>query len=186
MYYVLQCYGPEDQDRTTLGSIPDIEGINWNLGRPFQAEIRQHLSASLNASFPGLLMPMYKKGILLMSDQMISTLREAGIDNLELYDVLLEIPFENKIISTFKAVNILGLVASANLSESEHTIHSGTALIDVDFDSLVIDEERTRGFLIFRLAECVSAIIIHESVKEKLVQSGIDHLDFVEPANWIG
>jgi len=38
----------------------------------------------------------------------------------------------------------------------------------------------------FRLAENTSAIVIHRSVKEHLLEKGFSMLSYVEPKNWVG
>ena len=37
----------------------------------------------------------------------------------------------------------------------------------------------------FRLAESVMGIVVHESVKQAIEAAGIDTLTFVDPAEWI-
>ncbi|MFK8017515.1 MAG: hypothetical protein AB8G17_18980 [Gammaproteobacteria bacterium] len=129
---------------------------------------------------------MFKRKVLLFREDMLKALGKAGVDNLELYPAELTDPTSGDTFSDYKAVNILGLVACADLGKSDWQAPSGSAIIDVDFDSLVIDENKTRGLTLFRLAECVSAIMVHESVVEQLHADGIENLDFVEPKDWIG
>ncbi len=51
----------------------------------------------------------------------------------------------------------------------------------MDFDSVVLDEPAISDALIFRLAESVNAIIVHEKVKQHLEASGINTLTFLKP-----
>jgi hypothetical protein len=95
-------------------------------------------------------------------------------------------PVAGKTYSDYKAINIIGLVAAADLSKSKYHAPSGTPLIDTDFDSLAIDESKARGLLMFRLAESVNAIVVHESVRAHIEKHNIPHIDFVEPSQWIG
>lgn len=74
--------------------------------------------------------------------------------------------------SRWKAVNILGLVAAADMQKSIATVHDGIPLIDVDFDELVIDEKKTKGIKMFRLAESTNAILVHESLRDALIEKG--------------
>lgn len=78
----------------------------------------------------------------------------------------------NSYITNYKAVNILGLVSAADMQKSVATIHDGIPLIDVDFDELVIDEQKTKGIKLFRLAESTNAILIHESLRDALIEKG--------------
>ena len=62
----------------------------------------------------------------------------------------------------------------------------GEPIIDVDFDGVAINEEKTNGAYMFRLAECVSGILVRENVKEALDAAKIPYLDFIEPKDFIG
>ena len=55
-----------------------------------------------------------------------------------------------------------------------------------DGDSLVIDDRKAHGALMFRLAENVSGIVVHESVRVAVHEAGIEHLDFVPTRQWFG
>jgi hypothetical protein len=48
-----------------------------------------------------------------------------------------------------------------------------------------IDELKIKGALMFRLAECITAIVIHDSVKRTIESAGIDTLEFVSPDKWV-
>jgi hypothetical protein len=54
---------------------------------------------------------------------------------------------------------------------------------DVDFHALVPDESRINGQLMFRLAENLSAIVVHESVRKAIEAAGIPGFVFMAPAN---
>jgi hypothetical protein len=86
----------------------------------------------------------------------------------------------------YMAVNIIGVVAAADLGQSVYEDPWGQGQIDMDFDSLVIDPKKAGGGKLFRLAECVSGIVIHRSVKEYLESKGGFGLSFVHPSDWIG
>jgi len=51
---------------------------------------------------------------------------------------------------------------------------------------LVIDEAKTRGALLFRLAESVNGIVVHETIKNAIEATGIDTLTFMPPEEWVG
>ena len=59
--------------------------------------------------------------------------------------------------------------------------------IDRDFRKLVIDNERVRStLLMFRLAESVNAIVVHESVRKAIELAKIEGMVFYEPGEWSG
>ena len=122
---------------------------------------------------------------LLFSDEVVSALRECGIDNFMTYLAEIYNLGDDRVYKNYKAVNIIGLVAAADMSASENIVH-GSPLIDVDFDSLTIDPEKARDFVFFRLAECVSGIVVQESVKQYFDDKEIKGIDWVFPEDWMG
>lgn len=182
-FYMLECYGPDDVERAGIATV-HLSGVNWMLGSRFEDPPPTPIRIVLDAD-NGIMMPMFNRGILLFSDEMIDALREAGVDNLDCYDAELFNPLTKTVFTSYKAVNIIGVVAAADLAKSEFTAH-GTPLVDVDFDSLAIDADRATDLLMFRLAESVSGIVVHESVKAHIEQRGIKYLDWIEPGSWIG
>lgn len=184
-YFILECYGPRDQDRAVLGDIVGAPDVNWNLGKKFDTPIPSPLEVHLDPEQPGILMPMFDRTVLLMCDEMVATLKAIGVDNLDTYPAVLIDDLEGKRHENYKAVNIIGLVAAADLGKSVYSTRGGPPLIDADFDKLVIDEAKTHGQSMFRLAECVSAKVVHKRVKEALEKKH-PYLNFVPPEDWMG
>jgi hypothetical protein len=181
---MLECYGPDDKERAGIDDVQGVDDVNWMLGRRIAGPLPAPIKITLDAD-DGLMMPMFYRRILLFRDDLIVALKAAGVDNLDLYDTVLTNPKTGDIFTNYKAVNIIGIVAVADLSKSKYEAH-GLPLIDVDFDSLVIDESQARDLLMFRLAECVSGIVVHEGVKKVVEQHRIPHLDWIEPSDWVG
>jgi len=182
MYYMLECFGPATQERQAIVDAPD--SFNWSRGKPFTTPPTSMLEIEMDGD--GIMVPMFNRGILLFSDDLISAIRSAGVNNLDCYDAELLDSVSGERHKNYKAVNIVGLVAAADLEKSDYSAPSGTALIDTDFDSVAIDENKANNMLMFRMAECVSAIVIHEKVKQSIEKAGIIHLDFIKPEKWIG
>lgn len=124
-------------------------------------------------------------------DEFYQEMRDAGVDDVDQY--LRDIGYQDigewidpkpgAVFTNYKAVNVLGLVAAANMAKSEATVHGGIPLIDVDFDSLVIDESKTLGIKMFRLAESTNAILVHESLRDALLAKGFgSDIAFYDPA----
>jgi hypothetical protein len=117
--------------------------------------------------------------IPLMHQDLIQALRGAGVDNMETFPANLVDPRrENFNLQHYEAVNIVGLRQCADLKKSEYDDIGGTGLIALGFRQLVIDEERAGGALLFRLAEAVRSVIVHESVKEALPEVRFPYLEF--------
>jgi hypothetical protein len=184
-YYVLGCFGPEDADRASVGDVVDGE-VSWQGGRRLAERPPTPVQVTLDPDYPGVVVPMFDAGILLFTDAMVEAIVGAGVDNLEVFPAVVRDPATGKTHTEYKAVNIVGAVSCADLAKSVYQAPSGTPLVDTDFDSLAIDERRTGGALMFRLAECVTAIVVHERVRAALVHAKIPHLDFYDPKQWIG
>lgn len=184
-YYMLGCFGPIDRDATEIHRIPRYDGVSWNRGTFIAADLPDPIVIHLDPEQPGVLLPMYYKGVLVMSDAMIAALMAGGVSNLQCFNALLVDPFSAVERSDYKVVNIVGVIAAADLDKSVYRAY-GTPLFDVEFDSLVIDESKARGALMFRLAENISGIIIHEQVKAALENASIPYLDFTPPEDWLG
>ena len=81
------------------------------------------------------------------------------------------------VISTdYSAVNIVGVLKCADLSKSDCEDIGGIGMIAVSFRKLVIDESAARGQLLFRLAESVSSIIVHEQIHKTLAAASFPYL----------
>lgn len=183
-YYVM--VGEGKHPIMPIASGPDFEG-NWRLGQPIIEPVPQPLIYLLNPRYEGQPKPMYyEKAIPVMRDDVAEALSKAGVDNIQYFDALLKDPASSAVHSNYKAYNIVGLVACADMDASERMGPSTSRMGDVDFASLVIDESKTGGALLFRLAENVSAIVVHDKVKDAIEASGIPGFVFYGPGEWSG
>jgi hypothetical protein len=101
----------------------------------------------------------------LMSERLIDTLRGAGVDNLQLFDAVIVNSKTGEEIHGYKVVNILGLVSAADPSASKSRPLAHVRF----FETLVIDEARARGQLMFRLAESLTDIVVAEKVAKRVM-----------------
>jgi hypothetical protein len=184
-HYVLACYGPDEEDVTGIGDVANTT-VAWQSGARLREPPPVPVLVNLDPQFPGIMLPMYDAGILVFSKPMVAALEKAGVDNMETFPAILRDVESGAEHRDYFAVNIVGAVAAADLGRSEFDAPSGSRIVDVDFDSLVIDEKRAGDLLMFRLAECITAIVIHERVKQALESAKIPHLDFLPPEQWIG
>ncbi len=113
-------------------------------------------------------------------------LAEAGVDNLDTYPVRITDTETGEVCEDYRAVNVLGLVAAADMDASNWTDPTGRGLASVDFDGVAIDPAKTHGLRMFRMAECVSGVLVADVVRVALEEAGGFGLRFVQPENWIG
>ena len=197
MYYLLSS---SEKPRRRVGSSPFVKGISWWRGAVISTTVPQPLEFELNPYQPASpdedqhMAAIIYTNPPLWRDDFIKALQDCGVNNFDTYEVQINNPsnastladlraqgityFDDSyldqggVITNYKAVNVLGLVAAADMSKSIATVHDGIPLIDVDFDELVIDEKKTLGIKLFRLAESNNAILIHESVRDYLISKG--------------
>lgn len=186
MYFILDRFGALHPCRW-VEEYPRLEGVSFLTGRRITLPLLDPLEIVLKpldlySDDHGAEIPEYLKGsIPLLRRDLIDSLVAGGVDNLDLYDAVLINPDDGSRHTDHKAVNIIGAIAAANLALSDATVHPGGAVIDVDFDRLVLDESRTRGELLFRLAESINGILVHERLKKHLQRSGFENLEFLRP-----
>lgn len=112
----------------------------------------------------------------------------AGVDNLQVFDAVirdLKRGIEHK---NYKAFNVVGKVAAADMEASARMGVSDNSMISADFDALVIDKNKAgKGdLLLFRLAENYSAIVVHDKIKKAVEESGIPGIFFYASGEWSG
>jgi hypothetical protein len=121
-----------------------------------------------------------------MRDDLYEALVAAGVDNLQVYDAVIRDLQRGIDHKNYKAFNIVGVIAAADMDESTMMGTSDSTLVDADFDRLVIDEAKCHGQLLFRLAENISAIMVHERVKQEVEKQGIEGVFFYASNEWSG
>lgn len=187
MYYVLR-EKPQGstEDLAVIETCPTVPGIrSWHLGRKIEKPVPVPLTFELHPHYPGRMPDFFDETIPLFSNKLFTALNDMGVENIEGFQAVL-VDGDDKVVSDqYQAVNVVGVVAAADLAASKVADGTAPTLIDTSFDSLAIDPNKARGQLMFRLAEDVSAIIVHQSVKDHLTDNRFGDLGFVEPKDWM-
>lgn len=185
-HFVMTCEG--EYPSAALGKGPDLDNAPpWLHGGLISGGFTSPLVYTLDASRPGNLMAMYDDvRYPLMRDDLIDALQSLGVDNLQLFDAVVRDPATGSEYTNYKAFNIVGVVSAADMDRSVLMGTSDSRMIDVDFESLTIDENKAKGFRLFRLAESVNAIIVDEAVRDEIERRGIPGMVFYDPADWSG
>ncbi|WP_185236436.1 imm11 family protein [Teredinibacter franksiae] len=154
-------------------------GIKWFRGAPFEAAVPAPLQLRLLPLEDGNpdhaeYMPPYIEGCsnYFFRDDLLQTLFACGVDNFDTYPVEISDPDSGKIYTDYKAVNIIGAVAAADMEKSKYLLSDGIPLIDVSFEELVLRKDEIQDLLVFRLAENLMTILVHESVRKALIDKG--------------
>lgn len=111
--------------------------------------------------------------IPLWSRELREFFANAGIDNVQYFDAILRNDELGLEWSDHKAVNIIGLVACADLTKSVYIeiTKSPSGVPFAHFSDLVIDSSKTGDLSIFRLAENPSKLLIHERIFELVMNN---------------
>jgi len=184
MYLVLE-YSLAGVNR--IDTRPDI-GEPWFSGVPIKGELDLPLKFFIDPNSTGNKMrALYKGAYPLYCDELIRALKDAGVDNLQLFDAEIFNPIDGKTYTNYKAVNIIGLVACVDMSESKRLTDGESTLLDsMDLDGFKIDENKAGGVRFFRLAESVTAVVAIESVADSVESKNIPGIRFLDPENWSG
>ncbi|MCU0634210.1 MAG: hypothetical protein MUE41_04995 [Gemmatimonadaceae bacterium] len=182
MYYVMTCEGVDPA--TDIGKAPDFPDGPWYRGTPVTARVREPLKYALDRDYRGELLAYYQHAHPLMRRDLLDALSAAGVDNLQTFAATLRDPWRKVDLDDYRAVNVIGVVRAADAERSARAGTGGGALIDADFAALTIDPKSPDGLLLFRLAENVSAIVVHERVKRTIEQRAIPGMTFYEPGEW--
>ena len=170
MYYQLDEKGDiYYEDAGHIDTYPELpRGVDLTGGERIDLKLDVPLRFRMDPEWGKDMTLMMGVQILLMRKDLIKALQEVGVDNLQLYDAVIENPYTGKDVMDYQAVNIIGLVAAADLDQSNYKAFSDPPTVDTLFRNIVIDESKTGGALMFRMAESVSTIIVHQRVKEHL------------------
>lgn len=175
MYYLLSS---NSRPRRWIGDSPYLEDVDWWNGAVITEAVPNPLEFTLKYYAPHSPAEDQYMGACIETnppvwrDDFIAALKELGIYNFDCYEVAIHDPDDGSIHSNYKAVNVLGLIAAADMDKSVATVHDGIPLIDVDFDELVVDETKTKNIQLFRLAESSNAILVHERLRDALLEKG--------------
>jgi hypothetical protein len=191
MYYVMTCMSPTEADHAVIKHKKDHPFRMWHAGTPFRADAAQAykkppqtpIVATIEEGDEGVMAEFWDNPVPLMTRKLYERLLGAGIDNLEIYPAEIREDASGKVHSDYVAFNLIGSVAAADLQGSTYT---GTEKPSIDggFTSLKLDELKTKGLLLFRLAEAVNAIVVHEAIKAHIEAGNITTLTFLPPENW--
>jgi hypothetical protein len=182
-YYILDSGNP---NRMLLYPPPNPSlKDRWMSGRRFIKPPAEPVVATIQPGYEKSELVPYFDAARLMSTVMHDVLRSAGVDNLDVYEA--EIRSEDGAIvhRGYKAFNIIGLVQAADLKQTVFNDPPGSRVIDASIEHLIIDDAKVGDLLMFRLAEFVGAVIVHEKVRVAVEANQIPDVVFREPHEFV-
>lgn len=184
-HFVMACNG--EYPSATIDEVPDMDDAPWYHGAKLDEDFPVPLVYTLDPEQPGNIPAMINDmAYPVMRDDLAEALAAAGVDNLQLFPAVIRDPSTGIQHTNFKAFNVVGVIAAADMAKSERMATTDSQMIDVDFRSLAIDEKKAAPFRLFRLAESVNAIIVDDVVKAEVERRGIPGMVFYEPEDWSG
>jgi Immunity protein family (Imm11) len=153
----------------------------WMSGKIFPTPPAQPLVVKIQPGYEEADPPVFEESPQIMTIEFHEALRAAGVDTLDVYDAEVQSKDGSVRLSGYKAYNIVGLVSAAELSKTEFAPDNPSRQMDASIRSLVVDDSKVRGLLLFRLAESVDTILIHRSVKEALQERRFKGVQFIPP-----
>lgn len=166
MYYQLDWRVTPADDYSNTDDSPDTD-VAWSMGELYSGDVDQPLICNLNPKRGKKLRDVYLIDIPLFSNRLVTVLQSGGINNLQCFDGGVRQP-DGTLHLSYQAVNIVGLVACADLNRSIFLPGNHPPLME--FRKLVISTKKAVGHEFFRLYEDCS-IIVSERIKT-LIESG--------------
>jgi hypothetical protein len=182
-YFVLDTSNP---NRMLLYDMPNPSAREtWVGGVRFRSRIDEPVIVEIQPGYEKAELVPYFDRANLMSDAFYEALREAGVDNLDVYEAEIHSGDGRIVHRGYRAFNVIGVVEAADLDKTVFNSPPGTTLIDASIETLEIDARRTGGLLLFRLAEYVSAVVVHEKIKNAIEAKGFRDVIFREPSEFM-
>lgn len=164
-----------------MPDLPEEDEDDWMFGQPFTVEPEQPIFVDISEDNENLKMLSFYKNPPIANKAFVDALVEAGVDNIVTYDVVLRSQTNPSIlVDGYKAINIIGLVKAVGPG----TVYLMDSRIgDAGIKSVKLEPRSIKGLYIFRLAESMRTIVVHEKVKEFLEAKGFEDLIFTEPGD---
>ena len=191
-YYIMKCpiltttAGESVMEIHNTFDIGDI--YMWEDGLPLEQEERESIPNPIEIDFDvfrGYVGPPKEfedLGISIMSQRLHDVLISEGVDNIEFFPAVLTNTSTDEKFKYY-AYKLVGIISLMNKSRSEYETYRNTEPVSIH--KFVADESKAHGLLMFRMAESITAIVVHESVKKAIEAAGIDTIEFIKPEDYI-
>jgi hypothetical protein len=167
-HFVLTCQSPPQGDLAMLTYKRDHPLRSWASGKKFSADPAapkqlkpppEPVRAEVKAGYAGIMAELWQNPVPLMTRRLHQALVDAGVTNLDVYAAEIVDPSKGTSNHDYVAFNLVGALAAPEVNDAA---------------------------LMFRRAESVNAIMVHEKVKQAILAKGIDTLTFLRPEEWAG
>lgn len=182
-YFVMQ---PVMRGGMLLAPLRDVpEDQAWTVGMRFDPPPAQPVVAKIRNGYEDAEPRPFLGVPPILSDKLLDVLRGAGVSNLDVYDAVIKSADGAVALKGYKAFNLIGLVAAADLAQTRFAPDNESRFLDASIDGLVLDTAKIQGLRMFRLAENTSAIIVHRTIKAAVEAAGFQHIQFIKPSDFM-
>jgi len=181
-YYIISS-SFHDVDGMMLGNMPDLPDDmedDWMFGQQFSIEPEEPITIGIQEGNEHCTpLPFYRSPPI-ATQALIDALAEVGVDNIVTYDVILKSRTDPSImISGYKAINVIGLI-KATRDGTVCLTDSQIGDASTSMKNITLEPSLTKGLYMFRLAESMRTIVVHEKVKQHLESKCFKCLKFTE------
>lgn len=153
----------DDEDAISIDLVSH-EDFSFTLGERFPKQFPQPVLFEADRDLGGTHLPTLFFPEPVVKEEFLHALRAAGVTNVDDYEVRIAGLRPNEWLPGYRAINIVGAVACADLARSEFESVEGMTF----FDRLVLDPARARGADFFRLAEAHEYVIVSARLAQRL------------------
>lgn len=183
-YSIVECIADAPVARVSL--VSEVAGAPWMTGRRVEPP-GEVVAYKVHKDRPGNLRALYSNlAVPLIREDLLAVIQKAGVDNLQTFNAILRDPAKGAKHTNYRALNILGMVAAADLGKSTFMHSQSLTGVDRDFDKLEFKDDIRSDLLLFRLAESSNAIVVHQKIKKAIEKAKIDGVVFYDSGEWSG
>lgn len=143
--------------------------FGWVDGRRFDRPF-PHETFALDDAYGRALPDFFDTSVPVMSTRMIDSLVSEGVSNLDTYPVTLRDQRTGTAYSTYRAINVVGVVDAIDLASSEYELRRNKPRFT---GRITIDPSRVGDLHVFRLPCSPRFIVVDRSIAERLLAAGL-------------
>jgi hypothetical protein len=125
----------------------------------------------------GRMPTFFESPALISTKKFYNDLLEYGIVNIETHAVLIKDEVNQREISDYILLNVIGLVSCDNIEKSEYDKLGDDIFI---INDLVLNSKKIHGYDLFLIAEDTDCIVISDRLYKHMVKKGYDDISFEE------
>ncbi len=116
MFYIMNCYSPDDKDKAMLTYKPDHPFRSWSSGTRFSTNPddpifrrppTEPIHAEVKKGYEGVMAEFWDNPVPLMTKKLLAALHQAGVRNIDTYSAEIYDPSTDTTYDNYVAFNII-------------------------------------------------------------------------------